>query len=150
MKLSEAWSVCVCSPTHWTVASIELVCLIDSSDYGLLTAISGRLPSASNSALSRVLEQQSHLTGVSAGDLLLSWAYYCLGGIVVTTSTRAERLESTFRLLESPKAPVDRDVFDAIEQAALEDGAEGKVFYGHPHVEKARLETLKARGGGLS
>lgn len=65
----------------------------------------------------------------------------------MTTSTRAERLESTLRLLSSSEAPVGRDVFDAIEQAALEDGAEGKVFYGHPHVEKARLDTLKARGG---
>ena len=93
-----------------------------------------------------MLEQQSQRTGVSAGDLLLSWAYYCLEGIVVTTSTRAERLEGTFQLLASSKAPVDRDVFDAIERAALEDGAEGKVFYGHPHVEKARLETAKAQG----
>lgn len=67
----------------------------------------------------------------------------------MTTSTRAERLESTFQLLASPKAPVDRDVFDAIEKAALEDGVEGKLFYGHPHVEKARLETLKARGGAV-
>lgn len=96
-----------------------------------------------------MLEEQAQRTGISTGDLLLSWAYYCLGGVVVTTSTRAERLESTFQLLASPKAPVDRDVFDAIEKAALEDGVEGKLFYGHPHVEKARLETLKARGGAV-
>ena len=96
-----------------------------------------------------MLEEQAQRTGVSTGDLLLSWAYYCLGGIVVTTSTRVERLEGTFRLLASAEAPVGRDVFDAIERAALEDGFEGKVFYGHPHVEKARLETLKAKGGGL-
>lgn len=94
-----------------------------------------------------MLDEQAQRTGVSAGDLLLSWAYYCLGGIVVTTSTRAERLESTARLLSSSEALVGRDIFDAIERAALEDGVEGRVFYGHPHVEKARLETLKARGG---
>lgn len=95
-----------------------------------------------------MLDEQAQRTGVSAGDLLLSWAYYCLGGIVVTTSTRAERLEGTFRLLASTEAPVRRDIYDAIERAALEDGVDGKVFYGHPHVEKARLETVKARGGG--
>ena len=67
----------------------------------------------------------------------------------MTTSTRAERLESTSRLLSSSEPPVGRDVFDAIERAAFEDGAEGKVFYRHPHIEKARLETLKARGGDL-
>lgn len=94
-----------------------------------------------------MLDEQAQRTGVSTGDLLLSWAYYCLGGIVVTTSTRAERLEGTLRLLEASDAPVGRDVFDAIERAALEDGFEGKVFYGHPHVEKARLETLETRGG---
>jgi hypothetical protein len=116
-------------------------------DYGLLTAISGRLPSSSNTALAKVLDEQAQRTGISSGDLLLSWAYYCLGGVVVTTSTRAERLESTFRLLASTEAPVGSDVFDAIEKAALEDGVEEKLFYGHPHVEKARLETLKARGG---
>ena len=65
----------------------------------------------------------------------------------MTTSTRAERLEGTFRLLTASEAPVGRDVFDAIERAALEDGFDGKVFYGHPHMEKARLETLKGRGG---
>ena len=94
-----------------------------------------------------MLDEQAQRTGVSAGDLLLSWAYYSLGGIVVTTSTRAERLESTARLLSSSEALVGSDVFDAIERAASEDGLEGKVFYGHPHVEKARLETLKVRGG---
>jgi hypothetical protein len=93
-----------------------------------------------------VLEEQAQHTGISTGDLLLIWAYYCLGGIVVTSSRRAERLEKTFRLLASPKAPVGRDVFDAIEQAAASDGFEGKVFYRHPHMEKARLETVKTQG----
>ena len=96
-----------------------------------------------------MLDEQAQRTGVSTGDLLLSWAYYCLGGVVVTTSTRAERLESTFQLLALSRAPVGRDVFDAMEKAALEDGVEGKLFYGHPHVEKARLETLKVRGGAV-
>lgn len=65
---------------------------------------------------------------------------------MVTTSTRVERLATTFGLLASPEVSVSRDVFDAIERAAADDGFEGKVFYGHPHVKKARLETAKAQG----
>lgn len=67
---------------------------------------------------------------------------------MVTTSTRAERLATTFALLTAaPEPPVGKNIFDAIEQAAADDGFEGKVFYGHPHMEKARLETLEAKGG---
>jgi hypothetical protein len=97
--------------------------------------------------LVKALEDQATRTGISTGDLLLIWAYFCLGGIVVTTSTRAERLATIFALLASPEAPVGRDVLDAVEKAAASDGCEGKVFYGHPHMEKARLETIKAQGG---
>jgi hypothetical protein len=98
--------------------------------------------------LVKVLEEQATRTGISTGDLLLAWAYFCLGEIVVTTSTRAERLATTFGLLDAaPEPRVGKDVFGAIEQAAADDGFEGKVFYGHPHMEKARLETLKAKGG---
>lgn len=117
-------------------------------DYGILTAISGRLPSSDNSALVKVLDEQAIRTGISTGDLLLAWAYFCLGGFVVTTSTRAERLATSFGLLAaSSEAPVGRNVFNAIEQAAADDGFGGKVFYEHPHMEKARLETVKAKGG---
>ena len=131
-------------PTDHTTALLSR--LTRPTDYGVLTAISGRLPLASGTALVKVLEEQAQRTGFSTGDLLLSWAYYCLGGILVTSSTRAERLGRTFQLLASPEALVGRGVFDAIEQAAALDGSEGKVFYGHPHMEKARLETVRSQG----
>lgn len=114
----------------------------NATDYGVLTAISGRLPDASSTALSQTLERLSQQTKLSTADLLLSWAYYRLGGIVVTSSSKAERLESTFQLLSARQGSVGNEVFDEIESAAERDGYGGKVFYGHPHMEKARLESV--------
>ena len=108
------------------------------ADYGLLTAISGRLPSASSSALLQDLEAQSEQTGLTRGELLLSWAYYCLDGIVITTSSKPDRAAKTVQLVSQPGPPVPRSVYDSIEAAAKQDGPVGKVFYGHPHMEKAR------------
>lgn len=113
-------------------------------DYGFLTAISGRLPAASDSALVKCLEEQSRQSGLSQGELLLSWAYYRLGGIVVTSSSKAERAAKVFELLSSSEAPVANRVFESIERAAEKDGPEGKIFYGHPHMEKARQGAIKA------
>ncbi|CAK1360704.1 NADPH-dependent conjugated polyketone reductase C1 [Cercospora beticola] len=110
-------------------------------NYGFLTAISGRLPSADTSALLRQLESASKQTGLSTGDLLLSWAYYRLNGIVVTSSSKAERVQGTVKL-SSQEPPVAGEVFDAIEEAAKQDGPEGKVFYDHPHMEKARQASM--------
>lgn len=110
-------------------------------DYGFLTAISGRLRSANSTALVQKLEEQAKQQTVSTADLLLSWAYYRLNGIVVTSSSNKERLKRTFGLLSAPSAPVDGGVYSEMEKAAERDGSHGKRFYGHPHMEKARLET---------
>ncbi|KAI8300733.1 hypothetical protein K4K59_001390 [Colletotrichum sp. SAR11_240] len=112
-------------------------------NYGILTAINGRLASQDNTALSKKLEEQSKQTNLSTADLLLSWAYYRLGGILVTSTSKADRARKTFELLSAKDAPVNDQIYEEIEKAAALDGPEGKVFYGHPHMEKARQEHGK-------
>ncbi|KAJ3951087.1 hypothetical protein N0V92_012513 [Colletotrichum tropicale] len=90
------------------------------------------------------LEEQSKETDLSTADLLLSWAYYRLGGIVVTSTSKADRAKKTFELLSAEKAPVNSHIYEEIEKAAALDGPEGKIFYGHPHMEKARQEQMNA------
>ncbi|KAF4840320.1 NADPH-dependent conjugated polyketone reductase C1 [Colletotrichum siamense] len=114
-------------------------------NYGVLTAISGRLPTANSTALLHKLEEQSKETDLSTADLLLSWAYYRLGGIVVTSTSKADRAEKTFELLSAEEAPMSSHIYEEIEKAAALDGPEGKIFYGHPHMEVARQEHMNAQ-----
>ncbi|OHF01524.1 aldo/keto reductase [Colletotrichum orchidophilum] len=114
-------------------------------NYGFLTAISGRLPTEGSTALLQKLEEQSKLTKLSTADLLLSWAYYRLGGIVVTSTSKADRANKTFQLLSAEEAPVNSQIYEEIEKAANLDGLESKVFYSHPHMEKARQENMNTQ-----
>lgn len=116
----------------------------NDTDYGVLSVISGRLPTGKSTALVQKLDEQSKEKELSTADLLLSWAYYRLNGIVVTSSSKADRLNTTYKLLSSQEAPVDGETFEEIEKAAEQDGVEGKIFYGHPHMEKARQETANS------
>lgn len=68
----------------------------------------------------------------------MSWAFDCLGGIVVSSTSqqdRAQRMADLF--LSEQKTELDRSVYDRIEKAASEDGYEGKVFYKHGHMDAA-------------
>ncbi|KAK1705792.1 NADP-dependent oxidoreductase domain-containing protein [Colletotrichum acutatum] len=114
-------------------------------NYGLLTAVSGRLPAEDSTALLQKLEEQSKQTRLSTADLLLSWAYYRLGGIVVTSTSKTDRAKKTFELLSAKQAPVNGQIYEEIEKAATLDGPEGKVFYGHPHIEKALQQSMNAQ-----
>lgn len=110
-------------------------------DYGFLTAINGRLPEDKSAHLQSALKKHSAETGITESDLILLWAYHKLNGIVVTSTSKAERAQSTFRLL-SPSSEVPADsVFADIEASAQADGHEGKVFYKHPHMEKAAKQA---------
>ncbi|KAK0378184.1 hypothetical protein CLIM01_04429 [Colletotrichum limetticola] len=93
-------------------------------NYGLLTAVSGRLPTEDSTALLQKLEEQSKQTRLSTADLLLSWAYYRLGGIVVTSTSKADRTKKTFALLSAKQAPVNGQIYEEIEKAATLDGPE--------------------------
>lgn len=110
-------------------------------DYGFLTAISGRLPEESSSNLRRVLQDHSAKTGKTAADLILAWAYHRLNGIVVTSTAKAERASSSFKLLSPGSEALPEAVYIDIEKAAEADGHEGKVFYKHPHMEKAAAQA---------
>lgn len=123
-------------------ATLSVTSISDATiDYGFLTAISGRLPEGGSSNLRRVLKDQSAKMGKSEADLILLWAYHKLHGIVVTSTSKSERASSTFKLL-SPGSEIPPDtVFAEIEKAAEADGHEGKVFYKHPHMEKAAAQA---------
>ncbi|KAF2767996.1 Aldo/keto reductase [Teratosphaeria nubilosa] len=108
-------------------------------NYGILTAISGRLPSAKSSTLFNELEHQSQQLKLSPGELLLLWAWHRLNGIVVTTTSQEDRAIRTVQLLSAKGPSIPDGVFDKIEAAAGQDGPEGKMVYRHPHMEKARL-----------
>lgn len=60
----------------------------------------------------------------------------------MTSTSKADRAKKTFELLSAEEAPVNGDIYEKIEKAAALDGPEGKVFYGHPHMEKARRENM--------
>ncbi|KAK2734140.1 hypothetical protein CKAH01_08184 [Colletotrichum kahawae] len=88
--------------------------------------ISGRLPTENSAALLQKLEEQSKHTRMSTADLLLSWAYYRLGGIVVTSTSKADRAKKTFELLSAEEAPLKGLIYEEIEKAAALDGPEAR------------------------
>ncbi|KAK1519518.1 uncharacterized protein CCOS01_11169 [Colletotrichum costaricense] len=91
--------------------------------------VSGRLPTEDSTALLQKLEEQSKQTRLSTAELLLSWAYYRLGGIVVTSTSKADRAKKTFALLSAKQAPVNGQIYEEIEKAATLDGPEEFVEY---------------------
>ncbi|KAK1511445.1 hypothetical protein CABS01_07403 [Colletotrichum abscissum] len=91
--------------------------------------VSGRLPTEDSTALLQKLEEQSKQTRLSTADLLLSWAYYRLGGIVVTSTSKADRAKKTFALLSAKQAPVNGQIYEEIEKAATLDGPEEFVEF---------------------
>ncbi|KAI3544661.1 hypothetical protein CSPX01_05460 [Colletotrichum filicis] len=91
--------------------------------------VSGRLPTEDSTALLQKLEEQSKQTRLSTADLLLSWAYYRLGGIVVTSTSKADRAKKTFALLSAKQAPVNGQIYEEIEKAATLDGPEECVEF---------------------
>jgi len=106
------------------------------SDYGVLTVLNGKLPTATTSALLETLKAQSKTTGLSSAELLLSWANDRLDGVVVSSTSRSDRAVETVALFLSDHPTRLADgVYDQIEQAAARDGFEGKVFYKHRHME---------------
>lgn len=113
------------------------VVLTRSPDYGILTIISGKLPHDESAELTRALQKGSSHTGLSAAELLLYWAYHRLDGIVVTSTSKAERATSLVKLLSKDGSTLPVDILDGIEQAAKADGFESKVFYAHAHMDKA-------------
>lgn len=106
------------------------------ADYGVLSLLNGKLPQASASALLQSLDDVSKTTGLSPAELLLSWAYDCLGGLVVSSSSREDRLAGMAKLfLRTDVQCLPDSVYAQIGQAATKDGFEGKAFYKHPHME---------------
>jgi hypothetical protein len=109
-----------------------------SSDYGFLSILSGKLPRDRAPALLKELELLSDETSLTQAELLLSWAYDCLQGIVVSSSSREDRLVGLAKLfLGDGKVALQRTTYDRIEQAAKKDGYEGKTFYKHGHMDAA-------------
>ncbi|EQB54556.1 cytochrome P450 [Colletotrichum gloeosporioides Cg-14] len=93
-------------------------------NYGVLTAINDRLPNQDSTALFQKLEEQSKQTKLSVADLLLSWAYDRLGGILVTSTSKADRARKTFELLSAKHARFNGQIYEEIEKAAALDGPE--------------------------
>ncbi|KXT08513.1 hypothetical protein AC579_9222 [Pseudocercospora musae] len=117
-------------------------------NYGFLTVLTGKLSSVQDTQLVRFLRKTSEETGFSSAEILLSWAYYQLGhgsNIVVSSSSNAERAKRMVQLLSNEESLVPAKILKQVEEAAQNDGFEGKTFYGHPHMEKARLEHEKSQ-----
>jgi len=112
------------------------------TDYGLLTAISGnRIAPEETHNLSRALQALAAETGMTHAEIILRWAYDKLHGILVTSTSNAERADSIVKLLDEERKPLPDSLYSSIEQAAEADGYDGKVFYGHPHIENAAKQA---------
>lgn len=107
-------------------------------DYGVLTVVSNVLTEEKPAHLTAELRSRSAETGLSDAELLLSWAYYRLKGIVVTSTSKEERAVRLINLFSAGQPDTLEAAFDGIEQAAKADGYAGKVFYTHPHMDAAR------------
>lgn len=106
-------------------------------DYGVLTAVTGRLAMRSGSPkLTSTLEELSQENGLTPHEILLQWAWDNLEGILVTSTSNAERAKSLTKLFSPEKTRLQTSIYDRLESAAKDDGFEGKQFYLHPHMEK--------------
>ncbi|KAF9871030.1 cytochrome P450 [Colletotrichum karsti] len=119
-------------------------------NYGVLTVISGRLPTENSTALLQKLEEQSKQTKLPAADLLLSWAYYRPdAGIVVTSTSKADRARKTFELLSAEESPVNSQIYEEIEKAAELDGpdvASCAVFSSYLEIRRHNLHAFGPNG----
>jgi diketogulonate reductase-like aldo/keto reductase len=116
--------------------------LTSCTDYGLLTILSGKLSRDLAPVFTRELESLAADANLTAAELLLSWALDCLDGIVVSSTSqpdRARRMADLF--LSEQSTPLDRDLYRRLENAAREDGYEGKVFYKHGHMDAAAVKN---------
>lgn len=103
--------------------------------------MSGKLDKKLSRNLTATLDEASKETGMSEAEVLLAWAYYRLNGIVVTTTTKAERASRIVELLSSHSSSLSEHALATIEEGARKDGYDGKVFYKHPHMEKAKAKA---------
>ena len=110
---------------------------VSSPDYGLLTAINGKLPQDDSGSLNREMQVRSTNTGLAPAELLLCWAYHRIHGILVTSTSSADRAARLVDLFSDSGHVLPEDIFDGIEQAAKTDGYENKIFYAHAHMHKA-------------
>lgn len=109
-----------------------------AADYGVLSALNGKISPGSSSNLSQVLERQSKSTNLTAAELLLSWAFDRLDGIVVSSTSREDRARQLANLFVSGAAAAPPDtVYAELEKAAVQDGYADKRFYKHGHMEAA-------------
>ncbi|OAL42837.1 Aldo/keto reductase [Pyrenochaeta sp. DS3sAY3a] len=107
-------------------------------NYGFLTILSGKLSPERAPALLKELELLSKETNLTQAQLLLSWAYDSLHGIVISSSSQEDRLTGIAKLfLGDDKVALERSVCDRIERAAKDDGYEDKTFYKHGHMDTA-------------
>ena len=105
--------------------------------------MSGKLERDSAPALLRELKLLSHKTTLTEAELLLSWAYDCLHGILISSTSREDRLRGIAKLLlGNDKVAMERSIYDRIEKAAKEDGCDGKTFYKHSHMDAAGDQEL--------
>lgn len=116
-----------------------------SIDYGVLTPVTNRLSKRSASPkLLATLDALSTETGLTPHEILLKWAWQLnMGGgkaILTTSTSNAERAKKLVQLLgekeEQGCDDLDKSVYARLEEAAREDGYEGKTFYLHPHMNK--------------
>lgn len=82
------------------------------------------------------MDELAQETGLTPHEILLQWAWDNLDGILVTSTSNAERAKSLIKLLSPEKTRLETNVYDRLESAAKDDGFEGKQFYLHPHMEK--------------
>lgn len=111
--------------------------LISDTDYGILTPVTGRLEKRSGSPkMLSTLDELSKENDMSPHEILLKWAWDNLDSILVTSTSKPERAKAVTELLGEGRPKLQRAIYDKLEDAAKEDGYEGKQFYLHPHMEK--------------
>lgn len=107
------------------------------ADYGVLTAVTGRLSMRSGSPqLTSTLDKLSQEIGLTPHEILLQWAWDNLDDILVTSTSNPERAKSLIKLFSPEKTRLENSVYNRLESAAQADGFQGKQFYLHPHMEK--------------
>lgn len=87
------------------------------------------------SHLRAALAELAQQTGLEEGEVILKWAHDTLSGIIVTSTSKAERAQKLMHVLGDPGQSLQKQQYDLLEAAAKEDGYEGKVFYKHAHMK---------------
>jgi diketogulonate reductase-like aldo/keto reductase len=124
------------SPISKALREYEAKNGITSMVFGCLSSLTGRAPNDQTVHLREKLSHLSKSTGYTESQLLLRWAWQRTSGVLLTSSSRKERMEEVVQVL-SNESPLEEEVLLEIEQAALQDGHEDRKVYKHPHMEKA-------------